>query len=91
VVDEVNYAKGGLDQETVKAIVKIVGSVAKVLNTRHALVRERGWAEHPPSASEFAAAVTEDPNILRRPILIQGKTVLVGFDKANRDVWSKLA
>jgi arsenate reductase-like glutaredoxin family protein len=89
-VDEVNYAKGGLDEDTVKEIVKAVGSVAKVVNPRHALAKERGWAEHPPAVGEFAAAVAKDPNVLRRPILIRGKSVLVGFDKTNREVWSKL-
>jgi arsenate reductase-like glutaredoxin family protein len=87
----VNYAKDRLDEETVKAIVKTVGSVAKVLNPRHALVKERGWIEHPPGAGEFCRAVAADPNVLRRPILIRGKTVLVGYDKTNREAWSKLA
>ena len=90
MVDEVNYAKGGLDRETVTQIVKVAGSVAKVLNTRHGVVKERGWVEHPPTVAEFAAAVAQDPNVLRRPILISGKTVLIGFDKTNREAWSKL-
>jgi arsenate reductase-like glutaredoxin family protein len=90
-VDEVNYAKAGLDPAAVRAVVEAAGSVAAVLNKRHAVAKERGWTEKPPALPEFAAAVAEDPNLLRRPILVRGKTVLVGFDKTNREAWSKLA
>jgi arsenate reductase-like glutaredoxin family protein len=30
------------------------------------------------------------PNVMRRPILVLGKKVLVGFDKSNKDLWAKL-
>jgi arsenate reductase-like glutaredoxin family protein len=86
-LDEVNYAKTGLDEATVKAIVAAAGGVARVMNPRHALAKERGWLERPPPAAAFAAAVAEDPNLLRRPILIADK-VLVGYDKSNQADWA---
>jgi arsenate reductase-like glutaredoxin family protein len=89
-VDEVNYAKTGLDAAAVKSIVAAAGGVARALNPRHALVRERGWVEKPPSVTELAAAVAADMNVLRRPIYIAGKTVLIGYDKGNREAWAKL-
>jgi len=89
-VEEVNYARTGLDERTVKAIVAAAGGVAPVLNVRHELARTRGWVERPPSAAEFAAEVARDPNLLRRPILISGKRVLVGYDKKNQEDWQKL-
>ncbi len=67
-----------------------MGSVAAVLNTRHALAKERGWAEKPPPVAEFAREAAEDANLLRRPILLRGKVVLVGYDKSNKDAWAKL-
>ena len=79
---EVNYAKTGLDEATVKELVAKAGSVAAVLNTRHATAKEKGWAEAPPDAATFAKAVAKDANLLRRPILITGKKLIVGFDKA---------
>jgi arsenate reductase-like glutaredoxin family protein len=88
--EEVNFAKGGLDAKTVRAIVAAAGGVARVLNTRHPLAKERGWVTAPPAVAEFADAVAADVNLLRRPILLHGKTVLVGYDKANRDAWAKL-
>lgn len=80
-LQEINYAKTGLDEATVKAIIAKAGSVAAVLNTRHATVKEKGWATQPPSAAELARAVAADPNLLRRPIVIVGDRAIVGFDE----------
>ena len=79
---EVNYAKAALDEDTVKRLVAKAGSVAAVLNTRHAVVKEKGWADKPPDAATFAKAVVKEPNLLRRPIFDTGKKLIVGFDKA---------
>ena len=81
-VEEIDYAKAGLSAETVEEIVKKAGSVLAVLNTRH----EKGWAEKPPAASVFAKAVAEQPNLIRRPILVDGdRVVIIGFDKPAYD------
>ena len=80
-IEEIDYATKGLSAATVEDIVAKAGSVAAVLNTRHAIAKEKGWADKPPSASVFAKAVAGEPNLLRRPILIDGKKVIVGFDK----------
>jgi arsenate reductase-like glutaredoxin family protein len=89
-VDEVNYAKSGLDEATVRRIVAAAGSVAPLVNTRHALARERGWAERPPDIETFLRAVVHDDRVLRRPILIRGRKTLVGYDKASRGAWDEL-
>lgn len=86
-VEEIDYGKTGLSEDTVKALVAAAGSVAAVLNTRHEIAKAKGWAARPPSPAEFAAAATKDVNLLRRPILIDGKKVHIGFDK---DVYAKL-
>lgn len=80
-IEEVDYAKHGLKAATVEDIVAKAGSVAAVLNTRHAIAKEKDWVAKPPSASVFAKAVEAEPNLLRRPILIDGKKIIVGFDK----------
>ena len=81
-LDEINYAKAGLTEATVKAIVAAAGGVAAVLNTRHATAKDKGWVDKPPSVAEFAKAVVADVNLLRRPIVIHGSKVVVGFDAA---------
>ena len=80
-IEEVDYAKKGLTAATVEDIVAKAGSVAAVLNTRHETAKANGWAEKPPSVKVFAKAVEAEVNLLRRPILIDGTKVIVGFDK----------
>lgn len=80
-LEEVDYGKTGLTAETVLALVAKAGSVAAVLNTRNAVVKENGWVAKPPSPAEFAKAVVKDVNLLRRPILIDGDMMIIGFDR----------
>ena len=80
-LEQINYAKAGLSEATVRDIVAKAGSVAAVLNTRHATAKANGWIATPPSAAVFAKAVVADANLLRRPILIAGDRAIVGFDR----------
>ena len=82
-VEERNYAKEPLTKKEVASIVDAAGSVAAVLNTRHAVAKEHGWADKPPSKAAFVDAVLKDPNLLRRPILIAGRNVAIGKDEAS--------
>jgi arsenate reductase-like glutaredoxin family protein len=81
-LEEVNYAKSALDAATVASLVAKAGGVAAVLNTRHAVAKANDWAANPPDAPTFAKAVVKEPNLLRRPIVVAGKKLIVGFDKA---------
>ena len=81
-IEEVNYARTGLTEQQVLDIVARAGSVAAVLNTRYATAKQNGWATAPPTAAVFARAVAADANLLRRPILVAGDRVIVGFDRA---------
>jgi arsenate reductase-like glutaredoxin family protein len=79
--EAVDFAKKPLDEATVRSIVKAAGSVGDVINTRHALAKEKGWVDSPPNADTFVKAVAKEPNLLRRPIYMAGKKLIVGFDK----------
>lgn len=81
-MDAVDYAKKALDEATVRAIVDAAGGVAAVLNTRHAIAKEKGWVAEPPDVATFARAVAKEPNLIRRPILVVGRRAIVGFDEA---------
>jgi len=50
------------------------------LNTRNELYRERKMKESPPSRSEAIALMAKHPNLIKRPILVKGKQVLLGFN-----------
>ena len=53
-----------------------------MLNTRHSTAKDKGWKDKPPARATFVEAVLAEPNLLRRPILLQGKTAIVGKDEA---------
>jgi arsenate reductase-like glutaredoxin family protein len=82
-----NYARTPLTEAEVRAIVTAAGSVSAVLNTRHAVSKERGWKESPPDVDTYVSAVLEDSNLLRRPILVVGGQAVVGTDPEG---WKRL-
>jgi arsenate reductase len=77
---ERNYAKEPLTRKELEAIVTAAGSVAAVLNTRHKVAKENGWKDEPPGKAAFVRAALEEPNLLRRPIVVKGGKAVVGRD-----------
>ena len=57
------------------------------LNSRNELYRERKMAEKPPARSEAVALMSKNPNLIKRPILLRGGKILLGFDE---DAYRKL-
>lgn len=81
-LEEVNYAKTPLTADVVEKLVELAGSVTALLNTRHAVAKEKGWAAKPPSARTFAEAVAKEPNLLKRPIVVtDDNKIIVGFNQ----------
>jgi arsenate reductase (glutaredoxin) len=52
------------------------------LNPRNELYRTRNMSEHPPSRAEALKLMAKEPNLIRRPVLISGSQIIVGFDEA---------
>jgi len=50
------------------------------LNTRNELYREKNMKESPPSRAEAIALMAKNPNLIKRPILVKGKKILLGFN-----------
>jgi len=53
------------------------------LNSRNELYRERGMKENPPPRAEALKLMSENPNLIKRPILVKGKEIVLGFDEAR--------
>lgn len=51
------------------------------LNSRNKVYRERNMKERPPSRSEALQMMAAEPNLIRRPIVISGRRVILGFDE----------
>jgi len=53
------------------------------LNSRNELYRERGMKQNPPPRAEALKLMSENPNLIKRPILAGEKEILLGFDEAR--------
>jgi len=51
------------------------------LNSRNELYRERDMKANPPSREEALRLMAENPNLIKRPILVQGGRIVLGFDE----------
>ena len=77
-VEEIDLNKG----LSVEELEKLIGKrdYREFLNTRNELYRERGMKENPPSREEALRLMSENPNLIRRPILVKGKQIFLGLD-----------
>ena len=53
----------------------------KFLNFRNELYRERKMKANPPPRDEAIRLMSRHPNLIRRPILIHGSKIALGFDE----------
>jgi arsenate reductase-like glutaredoxin family protein len=81
-VEEGEYGKNPLSE---KGLREIIGddSIEKFLNTRTPLYREKNMKQKPPSKEEAIKLMLKDSNLLKRPVIIQGKRKLAGFNEAE--------
>jgi len=57
------------------------------LNTRNELYRTRNMKGNPPSRAETIRLMAKEPNLIRRPIVIKGTQIVLGYDE---DAFKKL-
>jgi arsenate reductase-like glutaredoxin family protein len=57
------------------------------LNPRNELYRARQMKTTPPPRAEALKLMSENPNLIRRPLLIKGSKILFGFDEK---AWKEL-
>ena len=77
--DEVDLSQG----LTVAQLEQLIGKrdYLDFLNSRNELYRERGMKENPPPRDEALRLMSENPNLIKRPILVKGREVVLGFDE----------
>jgi len=51
------------------------------LNTRNELYRARRMKERPPSRAEAIKLMAKEPNLIRRPVVIRGGQMVLGYDE----------
>lgn len=69
---------------TVEELDKLIGNrdYRLFLNSRNELFRERGMKENPPPRAEALRLMAENPNLIKRPIAVAGKEIVLGYDEA---------
>ena len=43
--------------------------------------------ENPPSRAEALELMAANPNLIKRPILLKGKEIVLGYDEARLAAW----
>lgn len=75
-----------LDKErlTESELEELIGSrdYREFLNPRNELYRARNMSEHAPSRAEAIKLLAKEPNLIRRPVVIRGAQMILGFDEA---------
>jgi len=68
---------------TAAELEKLIGKrdYTEFLNSRTELFRKRDMAEHPPSRKQAIHLMSQEPNLIRRPVVVAGGRVVVGFDE----------
>ncbi len=68
----------GLSPEQIDAIIGERSHIP-FLNTRNVLYRQMKMKLNPPSRAEAVRLMSENPNLIRRPLTISGERLVVGF------------
>jgi arsenate reductase len=61
----------------------------KFLNTRNELYRSRKMGENPPSRDEALKLMAAEPNLIRRPVVLRGSEIVLGYDEEALNQISK--
>ena len=51
------------------------------LNSRNELFRKKKMGKNPPPRKEAIRMMAKEPNLIRRPVIVAGGRVVVGFDE----------
>ena len=51
------------------------------LNSRNELFRRKKMKDNPPSRRDAIRLMTREPNLIRRPVIVAGGQVVIGFDE----------
>lgn len=79
-VEERDMSKNPLSRAELE---QLVGDrdIVPFLNPRNDLYRERKMRVSPPGREEALDLMAANPNLIRRPLLVDGERILFGFDE----------
>jgi len=71
------------DKLSAAELEKLIGrrDHTEFLNTRNELYRRGDMKEEPPTRKAAIRLMAKEPNLIRRPVIVRGGRVVLGFDK----------
>jgi Spx/MgsR family transcriptional regulator len=80
---QLNYRDLWEEPLSVGELEKLIGprDHAEFLNTHSEAYREKNLAENPPTRREAIRMMAKEPRLIRRPVIVAGGRVVVGFDE----------
>jgi regulatory protein spx len=74
--------KEPLSADEIRKLARLApGGVRGLLSTRTAQLRELGLDREGVTNAELVAAMAREPRLLRRPLLTDGRRLVIGFDR----------
>jgi arsenate reductase-like glutaredoxin family protein len=73
----------GKDRLTADQLDVLIGprNYLDFLNPRNELYRQRKMRENPPARDEALKLMAQEPNLIRRPIVIRSGQMVLGYDE----------
>lgn len=73
----------GKERLTAAEIEDLIGdrNYKDFLNSRNELFRKANMKEEPPSRKEAIQMMAKEPNLIRRPVILAGGRIVLGFDE----------
>jgi Spx/MgsR family transcriptional regulator len=80
---QLNYRDLWEEPLSVGELEKLIGprDHTEFLNTHSEAYREKHLAENPPTRREAIRMMAKEPRLIRRPVIVAGGRVVVGFDE----------
>jgi arsenate reductase-like glutaredoxin family protein len=84
---QLNFDSRDLDKQPLSEaeLDQLIGirEYKEFLNPRNELYRDRNMAQKPPSRADALKLMSKNPNLIRRPLLVHGSQIIIGFDEAG--------
>ena len=76
--EEIDLSRG----VSVEELDQLIGArdYRQFLNSRNELYRDRKMKENPPSREEALRLMRDNPNLIKRPILVEGGRAGLGYE-----------
>ena len=73
----------GKDRLSVEELDRLIGKRdhRTFLNTRNELFRTKKMKDNPPSREEALKLMAAEPNLIRRPVVLRGSDIVLGYDE----------